>query len=295
MIKVKKIASDPNQLRDRVSRYFSKSRVKDFRRKNKKQLKFEFSRHDIDTQWRDISHLLDYLSDICVYGDIYIYGGMLRDIALLGIDGFTSDIDLVVESDWETVSKELFEKGGELNKFGGMRIAIDGLDHPIDIWDAKNTWAFKNNYLVYRDISSLLDSTMFNWDSILMCWKTKSIVHSEKYFEDLNNRHLDLVFAENPNPIGMLVRAFRHILNKDALSASDSLINYLVKESKKYSFSQVYNSERASYLSEYVIENNQYHNFRNGISSRVLQDLNNQENEFSGQNLKNKISGQLSL
>ena len=202
---------------------------------------------------------LDYLVDAVPDGDIYLFGGLLRDLSLFGRKGFNSDIDIVVEGGWENLIPFLNHLGARRNKFGGYRFVVD--DWPIDIWNARETWAIKQGLVSYSGIASLTDTTVLNWDAILMNWRTKNFVYRKKYFEDIAGRVLDVVLMKNPNPKGMAVRVFRHLCHKDARRISVRAVQYLTECTKKYSYADLHAAEVASY-SLPIIDKNIYKLFQ---------------------------------
>jgi len=192
-----------------------------------------------------IAEFLDFITDAMPEGDVYLFGGVLRDLALLGRSGFSSDIDTVVEGDWENCVKYLDSLGARRNKFGGYRLEVAGW--PVDIWNAKETWAIKNGFVQYKGIASLTETTVLNWDAILMNWRTRSFICRPFYFEQLRARILDIVLEENPNPLGMAVRVFRHLCLKDAKQLTKKAARYLADCTKKYDFSTIMRHELESY------------------------------------------------
>lgn len=202
------------------------------------------------TPGRSVGEFIGFLSDAVPDGNIYLFGGMLRDIALMGVLGFSSDIDLVVDGSWDACVGYLELRGARKNKFGGYRLVIAGW--PVDIWDAKETWAIKQGHVAYNGISSLTDTTVLNWDAILMNWRTKNIVARNGYLADLGDRRLDVVLKENPNPLGMAVRVFRHLCLKDARQITPQAAEYLSDCTGRYSYGELVASELASYRSSVI-------------------------------------------
>jgi hypothetical protein len=194
---------------------------------------------------KDIAEFLDFLSDAMPDGDVYLFGGVLRDLALLGARGFNSDIDLVVEGSWNNCVNYLESLGARKNKFGGYRLEVAGW--PVDIWNARETWAIKQGLVSYRGIASLIETTVLNWDAILMNWRTKIFICRESYLDEIRARILDVELEENPNPLGMAVRVFRHFCQKDARKITPSAASYLANCAKTFSFSDIRNSEIGSY------------------------------------------------
>jgi predicted nucleotidyltransferase len=194
---------------------------------------------------KSIGEFLDFLVDAMPAGDVYLFGGILRDVALLGRRGFSSDIDLVVEGQWSHCVSYLESLGAQQNKFGGFRLRV--AEWPVDIWNAEETWAIRHGYVSYRGIGSLTETTVLNWDAILMNWRSKSFVHKPNYLRDIGGRVLDLVMKENPNPLGMAVRVFRHLWLKDARKVTRALADYLSETTRRFTFDEIKREELRSY------------------------------------------------
>jgi hypothetical protein len=191
---------------------------------------------------RSIAEFLSFISDVVPDGDVYLFGGVLRDVALFGRRGFASDVDLVVEGNWTHCVKYLTSLRAQKNKFGGFRLHIG--DWPIDIWNARDTWAIKQGFVEYKGIASLTETTVLNWDAILMNWRTGSFVCQPTYLDELRTRALDIVLEANPNPMGMLVRVFRHLCSKDASRAA---AKFLADSTLRHSYEEIRREEIRSY------------------------------------------------
>jgi predicted nucleotidyltransferase len=200
---------------------------------------------EIEHPSKSVANFLNFLTDALPDGDVYLFGGILRDLALHGQRGFNSDIDLVVEGNWPNCATYLHKLGARHNKFGGYRLTVAGW--PIDIWNAKETWAIREGFVPYHGIISLTETTVLNWDAILMNWRTKIFVHRRTYIEAIRQRILDVVLQQNPNPLGMAVRVFRHLCLKDAMKITTSAATYLAKCAHTYSYQDLQNSELQSY------------------------------------------------
>lgn len=234
-------------LRDRIERLFkSKNRAAGHKGQLSLDIRTpEFSESCIKYPKDDISEFLDLISDAMPDGDMYLFGGVIRDIALFGKRGFSSDVDIVVEGDWKNCINYLQSIEAKKNKFGGYRLNIGSW--PVDIWNARETWAIKEGFVKYEGIHSLTNTTVLNWDAILMNWRTKKFICKENYIELINNRILDIVLEENPNPLGMAVRVFRHLCIKDASKISLRAALYLANCTEKYSYDEISKSEFQSY------------------------------------------------
>ncbi len=199
---------------------------------------------------KSLADYLNFMVDAVPDGDVYIFGGLLRDIGLLGNRGFNSDVDVVVEGSWEHIVRYLDSAGAKRNKFGGYRVTVAGW--PVDIWSARETWAIKHHLVDYRGIASLTETTVLNWDAILMNWRTRAFVHRDRYFEQLRDRVLDIVLRGNPNPLGMATRVFRHLCLKDAKQITRNAAAYLAESASKYSFEEIRDAELRSYRGSVV-------------------------------------------
>ena len=246
---LKKLFHKPNpaesfdSLRERVDRFFKKPSLSS---SSRDQLALNFPNPsnfygETEEPTRDATNFLDFISSLIPAGNLYLFGGILRDIALFGKRGFNSDIDLVVDGDWAICIPYIEKLGARLNKFGGYRLVIS--EQPIDIWSARETWAIKQQIIPYNSIASLTETTVLNWDAILMNWRTKNFIYRNNYLEELKERTLNIVLEDNPNPRGMAVRAFRHLCLKDAKKITPKAVDYLERCTKQYSFEELKNSE----------------------------------------------------
>lgn len=234
-------------LRQRVERFFREPVGSRIQRCD--QLSFDIPltlrpESTIDYPSKSIAAFLDFIADALPSGELYLFGGLLRDLALLGRNGFSSDIDLVVEGSWENCVAYIQTLGARKNKFGGYRLTVAGW--PVDIWNARQTWAIEQGLVPYRGIYSLTKTTVLNWDAILMNWRDRTFVHADSYLDEINSRVLDVV-EENPNPLGMAVRVFRHLCQKDARKITQSAAEYLAHCADTYSFEVIRSAEIRSH------------------------------------------------
>ncbi len=193
-----------------------------------------------------------FLNKIAVSGDVLLFGGCLRDIALFGVKEFRSDIDVVFCGDFKTLKETLNDWPSELNKYGGFRIKLGSWD--IDIWSIFDTWAFRNELVAYVDYTSLLKTTIANWDAILFSWRTKEIYCCDHYFSDLQAGYLDIVLEKNPNTIGALVKLLRTVLLKRTSYLSPRLSSFFARNLTIYSHDEILGKEREVYRTQYMNE-----------------------------------------
>ena len=206
----------------------------------------------------------EFISHIAAENDVLVFGGCIRDIALFGVKAFDSDIDLVFCGEQEELDELL--SSYTKNKFGGYRLKIGTWD--IDIWALRSTWAFKNQHIEFVASSSLLNTTITNWDSIFFSWCNKTLVYSKNYFKDLNDGYLDLVLPDNPNNLGCLTRIFRFYLMKQANIFSPKLRQYLINQLAIHSDKQILEYERKSYPNNIYLNEQSVVTIRNWIERR---------------------------
>lgn len=152
-----------------------------------------------------IQMVLEALTDV---GPSAIFGGLLRDLCLLGSRNFRSDVDIVVDTQsQEDIERRLCKWQPARNKFGGYRFLVG--EQPFDVWLLDNTWAFQQGYVEGADFRNLPLTTFFNWDAVAYHVEEGSIICADNYFEEISERVVDINLQENPNPIGAVVRTLR--------------------------------------------------------------------------------------
>ena len=198
--------------------------------------------------------------------DIYLFGGIVRDLVFYYPSMFYSDIDVVVSGPIENVTPLLLMYGAKKNKFGGYRTFIGGW--PMDVWAAEDTWAVKQGLVGYKGIGSLTETTILNWDAILMNWRTKGLIFQPNYFEMVGQRKLDILLKENPNPLGMLVRTLRQLILKRG-EATPKAAEYLREATSIYTYQDVKEHERSSFHRPIIVECF-YHRFKQDTGNSLI-------------------------
>jgi len=161
--------------------------------------------------------LVKFTREIRPRARIAIFGGMLRDFSLYGRKEFSSDIDIVIQANSNTNLINILKKyDTEINSFGGLRVKVGRW--LFDIWYLENTWAFKQGIIKEQSFQSLVNTTFFNWDAIVLELnnKNRKIYCNKNYFKDLGNRFLTINLEENPNPNGIIVRTLKRFIENDA-------------------------------------------------------------------------------
>lgn len=159
--------------------------------------------------------LHDFAQGLDKIGAAAVFGGMIRDIAFGGVLSFKSDVDLVVESDdEEALAFALRNHEFVRNRFGGYRVRLNHWF--VDVWLAKNTWAFVNGYVNGGGLLDLPKTTFFNWDAAVYELRSQRLRHIGGYFAAIQSRTLDINLAANPNPHGLAHRTMKMIRQKNA-------------------------------------------------------------------------------
>lgn len=212
------------------------------------------------------TEVVDFIKRLSGFGEVLVFGGLLRDIALFGAKSFNSDIDLVVDCSADELACFFFQ--GDLifskNKFGGYRVEVGGWT--IDAWPIRETWAFKKNHVTYTGRDSLLLTTITNWDAVIFSFKDKKIISSPSYLECLRLGELEIVLTENPNKAGVLMRVIRAICDKRAKILMPGLLNYLKQELPKWTSSQIVLAQEELFGKVYLSQID-FYNFRDEIFS----------------------------
>lgn len=175
--------------------------------------------------------MLNALANSC---PTWIFGGMVRDVALFGPGGFSSDIDIVVNlplTDLVSLLSKLSTNALRINKFGGIRFNYHNFE--FDIWSLNETWAFRENHIACTGESSLLKTTLMSWDAVLFDLRSEKVLSTENYITDLYCRHLELVLKTNPNPCGSVTKILRTIFTKQVKTLGPEICQFLQDELPK--------------------------------------------------------------
>lgn len=186
----------------------------------------------------ELSRFISHLSSL---GEVLLFGGFIRDVALFSVKGFDSDIDVVVDCQKEHLDSFFNLYDAQENKFGGYRLDIGGWS--VDVWPLKDTWAFRESLVVFKDRTSLLDTTITNWDAVAYSFLDERLLMKPHYLAQLSSGELDLVLVENPNRLGALLRVLRAIHDKRAKILMPGLLRYLKSELCAYTVDDIYQSQ----------------------------------------------------
>lgn len=177
------------------------------------------------------------LPTFAALGQTVIFGGMPRDIARRGGKGFSSDVDLVVDpQDYGRFRDLMVELGGVENRFGGFAARMHGWR--VDVWALQDTWARRTGLRRVEEITDILDTTFFDFDSVMYNISTGRVAASKNYFTLISESVLGLNLIENPNPMGSALRALRRALLWD-VHLSDKLADYVLDSIDTYGWERL--------------------------------------------------------
>jgi hypothetical protein len=144
------------------------------------------------------------------FGRVAIVGGMVRDFARRGRDGFSSDVDLVIEALPEHVADFASSVNAKPDRFGGYSWVVG--TWKIDFWALHSTWGYRQGYTQIENLEDVINCTFFDWDAVIYELSTRSIHCHGQYLNRLKSGRLDINLMETPSVYGNLLRAVRRIL-----------------------------------------------------------------------------------
>src|SRR5690606_35061199 len=114
--------------------------------------------------------VIEFVDELSKKLDLLVFSGVIRDF-YLEHSGEVRDLDLVVKKNFhqlEHVIREFNDAKYDINSFGGYKVKISNIN--IDIWNAEDTWAFKERKIQQHYIfveEDLPYSCFFNFSSIV--------------------------------------------------------------------------------------------------------------------------------
>ncbi|HAU5430080.1 TPA: hypothetical protein JD181_06700 [Cronobacter malonaticus] len=190
----------------------------------------------------------EMITRLAAHSHAWIFGGMIRDIGLYGAKGFTSDIDVVVNSNRNELRRRLQHLDIDdycLNKYGGVRFRYQNID--FDIWCLEDTWAFRENLIPLESEQSLFKTTLMSWDAVLYGLHNRTLISPDNYLDELQQKRLELVLGHSPNETGALVKILRTIYSKQVGKIGPRLGAYLLEQLAHYHDDMLLRYEHAHY------------------------------------------------
>ena len=194
--------------------------------------------------------------------DLYLFGGGVRDLLNNSLEQ-VRDLDFVIKSkNNEEINLESYIPDNitfKKNRFNGYKIYFDNLI--IDIWDIKNTWAFKSN-LLDDSVENLLDSVYLNIDSLLYYLnENKYINNCDKTYKKI--KQLDIILEKTPCEKLNLLRTINY-KNKYSLKISNNL--------KKIFYNYIY-EDNESLINDFMVLQKEHYNHYIYTKQELIKEL----------------------
>lgn len=181
--------------------------------------------------------------------DIFLFGGMPRDIAISGPFSLPRDVDIVVgDASTDDIGEVFSDFVQRRNRFGGFSLYID--DWHIDIWPLERTWAFLYHWASEASIADLPKTTFLNVEAIAVELKTvpgrPRHIYEHGFFEAVNNRVVEINFEENPYPDFCIIRSLL-VATKLRFSLGWRLVRYIDYHAQQYDVGELVDIQRKHY------------------------------------------------
>lgn len=173
-----------------------------------------------------------------------IVGGMVRDFARRGREGFSSDVDLVIDADPNDVAALAGQLNAKPNRFGGFSW-VSG-SWKIDFWALHTTWSYREGHAEISVLEDIIRCTFFDWDAVMYDLSTRTVFCDKAYLERLRSGCLDINLMATPSIQGNLLRAVRRLLLWD-LEQGPRLAEFIDKHLDQESFAQIAATNRSLY------------------------------------------------
>jgi len=190
------------------------------------------------------------IEPLSTVGEVFIIGGLIRDIAFYGKDERpVSDIDFVVRGNPSKVSKLAQSLEATPNRFGGFGVKTGKFE--VDFWCWSKTWAKTQGLVQLRKTKDICATTFFDWDAIVYSTKSGKIEAIDGYLARLHSRTLEINLLENPSKKGSLVRALRRLRMWDA-KAGPKLRHFILANIFAFDWNDLQLTEKMAFKQNYL-------------------------------------------
>ncbi len=139
----------------------------------------------------------------------FLFGGLLRDILILGLRQGPRDIDVVIANgSSEELAQALQPYIRRHTRFGGLQLELRRWH--FDIWPLHTTWAFLHDRNLAPTPENLPRTTFLNVEAVAVELEPRGEIGKiveNGFFEAVRLRTLDINFEENPYPALAAVRS----------------------------------------------------------------------------------------
>ena len=203
------------------------------------------------TDRRNRKEVHDFVKNLELHGfEVAIFGGMLRDLLLIGNRKFKSDVDLVVKGGTgEKFQKFLTYYWYKTNNFGGYDISLK--NWKVGVFRLEETWAKMKGYIEVSQFKDLVNTTFFSCDAIVYNL-TKDEIHTcDGYFQNFYDGVIEINLDKFINPVNHVIRAFRY-KEKFGFEFGENLSYFLDKIIDEYGLDFVIHDEKERYGTNYI-------------------------------------------
>lgn len=164
---------------------------------------------------------------------LYLFGGLLRDLLVIGPSAVPRDVDLVIgNTTVDELSDALARFVDRRTRFGGLQLTVAGIT--IDIWPLAETWAFRQPTSPPPSFSALPQTTFLNVEAVALEIQANGEpgeLHTYGFFEAILSGMLEINFEDNPSPVLCVARSL-DLASRLGFQLGPRLMRYLADHLK---------------------------------------------------------------
>jgi hypothetical protein len=178
-----------------------------------------------------------------------LFGGVPRDLYLMGPATVPRDVDVVVENVATERIADVF-KGHvrRRTRFGGLVLNFGGWR--VDVWPLDTTWAFREQVVLKVDVAELPRTTFLDVEAIAVELASgpgrSRNVYERGFFDAMSRRVVEINLEENPYPDLCIVRSLL-VASKIDFAIGPRLAGYIAFHSKKFDVDALVHAQAAHY------------------------------------------------
>lgn len=178
-----------------------------------------------------------------------LFGGLPRDAALRGEQASPRDLDIVLSGATLSEIQDAYRPYlVRKNKYDGIILNVEGIE--ADVWPLEETWGIRQLKIQNPSFASLLDTTFFNLEAIVVeIEKGGRTLHEGGFLQAIKDQELEINYSDNPYPLLCLTRAIV-LAKRFGLQFGPNLLTYLKSTAQSYSVSQVLHLQSSHYRTE---------------------------------------------
>ena len=139
---------------------------------------------------RTLTQVLDRFSAVESTWEVFLFGGLPRDLAVAGPSYLPRDVDMVIAgATIDQIAHIVPGRDMRHNRFGGINFVIDNWS--VDVWPIDRTWAFLKHWDKDISMANLPKTTFLNVEAIAVELRTTRgrarRVYEHHFFEGVRN------------------------------------------------------------------------------------------------------------